>query len=81
MEILTVEIFILVDKMQRPVFERSIIEGLRTPRTESIAMATAGKRLFAGSNDGSLWLYECRLDAGGSKFSFAWTVIVMDCIR
>lgn len=52
--------------MQRPVFERSIIEGFKTPRTESIAMTTAGKRLFAGTNDGQLMLYECRPD-GASK--------------
>jgi hypothetical protein len=52
--------------MQRPVFERSIIDGFKSPKTETIAMTSVGKRMFSGTNDGTLNLYECRPDSVGS---------------
>ncbi len=52
--------------MQRIVFERNPVDGFRSTRTETIAMTSAGKRLFAGTNDGSLVLYECRPDTYGT---------------
>jgi hypothetical protein len=55
--------------MQRPVFERTIIDGFKSPKTETVAMTSVGKRMFAGTNDGTLALYECRPDSVGSKLN------------
>ncbi len=57
---------VLIITMQRPVFERSIVDGFKSPKTESVAMTSTGKRMFAGTSDGTLVLYECRPDSSGS---------------
>lgn len=49
--------------MQRIIFERSVCDGFRTSKVESIANSTEGKKLFVGTNDGLLVLYECRQDS------------------
>jgi hypothetical protein len=61
--------------MQRIVYERSQVDGFRTPRCESIALSnapiTGGQQqillLFAGTTEGQLALYECR-PTESSKF-------------
>jgi hypothetical protein len=46
--------------MNRVVFERSLCDGFRTTKVESVVSSLYGKRIFVGSNDGSLVAYECR---------------------
>ncbi|KAJ1443435.1 hypothetical protein B484DRAFT_6762 [Ochromonadaceae sp. CCMP2298] len=62
--------------MQRTVFERTPIEGYRTAKTEGIAVTSHGRRMFAGTSDGSVLLYECRPD-NAARYSCA----VVDTIR
>lgn len=52
--------------MQRAVFDRSIIDGYRTSKTESIAVTAHGRRMFAGTSDGAIVVYDCRPDTVGS---------------
>lgn len=52
--------------MQRAVFDRSIIDGYRTSKTESIAVTLQGRRMFSGTSDGSVVMYETKLDTVGS---------------
>jgi hypothetical protein len=51
---------------QRAVFDRSIIEGYRTAKTDAIAVAAQGRRLFSGTSDGSIVMYDCKMDMVGS---------------
>jgi len=53
-------------KMQRAVFDRSIVDGYRTSKTEGIAVTALGRKLFAGTGDGSIVLYDCKPDTVGS---------------
>jgi hypothetical protein len=53
--------------MQRAVFDRSIIDGYRTAKTETIAVTAHGRRMIAGTSEGALVLYECRPDTVGSS--------------
>ena len=48
--------------MQRTVYERYICDGFRNTKVEGIVATIQGRRLFAGTNEGQLTLYECRLD-------------------
>lgn len=52
--------------MNRKVFDRTIIEGYRTSKTESIAVTSHGRRMFVSTNEGTILLYECRPDTIGS---------------
>jgi hypothetical protein len=38
------------------------VEGFASTKVESVALAAHGTRLFAGTSDGLLFLYECRRD-------------------
>ena len=46
--------------MQRPVFEKIGFDGFRTNRVESIAVTNYGHKLFVGTNDGALIVYDCQ---------------------
>ena len=48
--------------MQRVAFDRSVSDGFRTAKVESIVTTLQGRRLFVGTSDGFLTLYECRQD-------------------
>lgn len=48
--------------MQRIAFDRSVSDGFRTTKVESIVSTLQGRRLFVGTADGFLTLYECRQD-------------------
>ncbi len=48
--------------MQRIAFDRSVSDGFRTAKVESIVSTLQGRRLFVGTADGFLTLYECRQD-------------------
>ncbi len=48
--------------MQRNVFERHSFEGFRTSKVESVSLTTQGKRLFAGTSEGNLVLYENKIE-------------------
>ena len=52
--------------MQRAVFDRSIVDGYRTSKTENIAATLQGRRLFSGTSDGSVVMYDTKLDTVGS---------------
>ena len=54
--------------MQRAVFDRSVIDGYRTSKTETVAVSLSGRRLFIGTSDGSVVMYDGKLDST-SKFS------------
>ena len=51
--------------MQRVVYEKAQVEGFKTSRTESIAVSFGGQRLFAGTTDGTIVLYECSPASAG----------------
>lgn len=55
-----------MQQAQRAVFDRSIIEGYRTAKTDAIAVAAQGRRLFSGTSDGSVVMYDCKLDTIGT---------------
>ena len=61
--------FVMMQQQQRQVFDRCIIDGYRTSKTESIAMTARGRRMFVGTSDGMLLLYECRPDTVGTTSS------------
>lgn len=48
--------------MQRNCFDKILLSGFQTQRVESIALGNVGQRLFAGTQDGVLVLYECKSD-------------------
>ena len=48
--------------MQRNCFDKIVLSGFQTQRVESIALGNIGQRLFAGTQDGTLVLYECKSD-------------------
>jgi hypothetical protein len=56
----------IMQTAQRAVFDRSIIEGYRTAKTDAIAVAAQGRRLFSGTSDGSIVMYDCKMDMVGS---------------
>lgn len=58
--------------MQRNVFERHPVDGFRTSKVESISVTGQGKRLFAGTSEGNLIVYESRIEntAGGKRYPF-----------
>ena len=47
----------------RVVYEKTTVDGFRTPRTETMAVSLSahgsGQRLFVGTNEGQLVLYAC----------------------
>jgi hypothetical protein len=47
--------------MQRTVFEKFDIDGFRTSKVETLALAASGQRLFVGTSDGSMILYDATL--------------------
>lgn len=61
--------------MQRHVFERSVSDGFRTTKVESIVSTLQGRRLFVGTSDGFLTLYECRQDHTVSGKSYSCYVL------
>lgn len=58
--------------MQRNVFERHPVDGFRTSKVESISVTGQGRRLFAGTSEGNLILYESRIEntASGTRHPF-----------
>lgn len=64
--------------MQRAVFDRSIIDGYRTSKTESIAVTAHGRRMFAGTSDGAIVVYDCRPDTVGSTSKL--TQYIVQCL-
>jgi hypothetical protein len=52
--------------MPRAVFELSTLVGEQIPKVSCIAAVGAGERLFAGSADGTLAVYECRSDTAAA---------------
>lgn len=66
--------------MQRTVFERAQLDGFRTQRVETIALSSAAQqlRLFAGTSEGTLVMYDCRPDTVANR-SFGCTLL--DTIR
>ena len=46
--------------MQRSVYEKIPMDGFRTNRVESIAVCNSGHRLFAGTSDGAMVVYDCQ---------------------
>jgi hypothetical protein len=48
--------------MQRVCFDKIQLSGFQSQRVESIALGIYGQRLFAGTQDGGLVLYECKSD-------------------
>ena len=61
--------------MQRHAFERSVSDGFRTTKVESIVSTLQGRRLFVGTSDGFLTLYECRQDHTVSGKSYSCYVL------
>jgi hypothetical protein len=49
--------------MNRVVFERSLCDGFRTTKVETITNSLNGRRLVVGTNDGSVVAYECRQES------------------
>jgi len=62
--------------IQRKAFDRAIIDGFRTSKTESIAMTAHGRRMFVGTSDGMLLLYECRPDTVGTSSMYNGIVMM-----
>jgi hypothetical protein len=52
--------------MPRAAFELSTLVGEQIPKVSCIAAVGAGERLFAGSTDGTLAVYECRSDTAAA---------------
>jgi hypothetical protein len=51
------------EDMNRVVFERSLCDGFRTTKVESMISSLYGKKIFVGTNDGSLVAYDCRQES------------------
>lgn len=64
--------------MQRNVFERFPFEGFRTSKVESISVSGQGKRLFAGTAEGNLVLYENKIEntSVGTAFDIMKDLII-----
>ena len=44
----------------RAIYDMVLLEGISLTKIETIAVTNSGRRLFIGTNDGSLLLYEVR---------------------
>jgi len=44
--------------MNRNIFERTLVEGFRTGKVETLAVTSQCRRFFVGTNEGALILYE-----------------------
>ena len=60
--------------MQRHAFDRQVCDGFRTTKVESIVSTLQGRRLFVGTADGFLTLYECRQDHSISGKLCFWSL-------
>ena len=54
--------------MQRIVFDKTAVDGFRTTRVESIAMTNYGHRLFVGTSDGALVVYDYQTSLSCKSF-------------
>lgn len=48
--------------MQRTVLDRSVVEGFRGSRVESMVSTSHGRKLFVATNDGAITAYTCSLE-------------------
>jgi hypothetical protein len=46
--------------MQRVVLERSVCDGFRTSKVEAVVNTGGGRKIFIGTGEGAILLYECK---------------------
>ena len=55
--------------MQRTCYQDCKLDGFSSTKVESLAMTLGGTRMFAGTSDGQLLMYECRMENSTYTFS------------
>eukprot|EP01031_Cornospumella_fuschlensis_P007282 gene7282-9027_t len=52
--------------MQRTVFERSVVDGFRVSRVESLVCSNQGKKIFAATADGAITAYTLSMESNSA---------------
>lgn len=52
--------------MQRTIFDRSVMDGFRGSRVESVVSIAHGRKIFLAVNDGAITTYNCSLESNSA---------------